>query len=199
MKFNELIENIENIESLQDSIDSELMENGGEVTVGIEAKIKAVKGLMEVLIERGIDDSITTVTHMTGKVDTLKLMKKDVENAIHSSEKLLARFKKYMATLLSVQDVGALKGSLGSIKVVDKKELLSADAELVEDEYKFMLVKYEKTDYDKAEFKLAKIITEVSKKEELDKTRGKNDGAKGFNVDKFKTVTIYKKRGKKDD
>lgn len=196
----ELIRNIEHFQALQDDVDYELSNNGGEITKEIELMQTAIDRMQKDLIELGTDNIIQSMSYLAGRVDLLKNMKKDIDNSIKSLDNTIQRIKWNAGTYLAVTDVKDLGGSLGSIKVRDETIVEAIEPELVDDEYKTVTVKYNKVDYDKNEFNLAGLeLEELSKKVEVNTTKAKNDRAIGLKISDKKTITIYKKRGSKKD
>ena len=193
----DLIRNIENIQDLQIDIDIELMNNGGEITEFIEAKQKAIDHLSKELIEAGTDDLINAFSILDGRIESMKIIERDAKNARSSVESLKQRLKNEAGARFAVAESESLLGSLGAIKVRDEIVLGEIDKDKVEDSNKFIVVKYLKEDYNEAEFKLGELISEVSKKEEINQTRIKKHGSNGAEIIKRKTITIYKKRGSK--
>ena len=116
MNIYQVIKTIEDISNLQFEIDSELMENGGEITPELEEKQLFIDGALNAIVNEGADNVINSVTTLDGKMETLKEMKNNVVAAITSLTKLTDRFKCNAGALLAVQNVETIRGELGSVK-----------------------------------------------------------------------------------
>ena len=199
MNIHKIIRNIENIADIQLEIDLELMDNGGELTPELEAKQNSIDGLLETLVSSGTDEIISSVIAIGGKIDTLKAMRDNINASVKSAENLLERVKQTTGALLAKSEIDKARGDLGSISVRDAIVLDIYDKDNVEDEFKFKIVRFEKEDYNKVEFELAELITEVSKKDEVNETLlKKQKESKGAKIKNVKTITVYKKRTKKE-
>ena len=202
MSLYKTIHQLNEIEELQFLIDSELEENGGELTPEIEAKQKSIDGLFDNIIKSGADEIIKTIGIMSGNLETLDGMKRNIIAAHKSLGNLIDRFKFNAGALLAKDDFKSIKGLLGSISVRDKRVLTINDKDSVENKFKFVLLKFKKEEYLEKEFELSEVLAEVSKKDEINETLLKNsvqgtvDGAK---VEIKKNIQVYKKRTKSED
>ena len=199
MSIYKTIQNIQDISDIQLEIDCELMENGGELTPELEAKQNSIDGLLNTIVKAGADEVINSLNYMNGNLETLKEMKSNITASVKSAENLIDRIKFNTGALLAKDDIKSLKGLLGSLSVKDKVLIDVFDKDLVENEFKFVLVKFKKEDYLDKEFEIAELIKEVSKKDEVNETLlKKQTDPKGATVKTKKTITAYKKRAKKE-
>ena len=201
MSIYQTINHLQDISNLQFEIDLELMENGGELTPELEAKQTSIDGLIEQIIKQGADEIISSLSYLAGDLETLKDMKSNIEAAIKSKTNLIDRVKFSSGALLAKENIGKLKGNLGSLSVNDKIVLDVFDKDLIEDDCKFVLLKFHKDEYLENEFELAEVLKEVSKKEEVNETKLKQkcgSTTPGAKVQSKKTIRMYKKRTKKE-
>ena len=193
----ELIRNIENLQDLQLDVDIELMENGGEMTPELEKMQNTIDAMTVDLVKDQTDTLIQSLSYLGGRLDTLKSMQTDLLNSRKSLEKFIERVKRNVGVHMAKASVGKASGDLGSVKVIDRCIIGEIKKELVEPEYMYVIVKYEKVDYDAVEFKLGEIISEISRKEEVNETKAKAHCANGVELIETKSISVYKKRGSK--
>ncbi len=199
MNIYKTIRNIEDLADLQLEVDIELMKNGGEITPELDIKQKSINGLMESIIKNGTDEIISSKSIIDGKITTLKEMKSNISASIKSFEMMLERIKFSAGALFAKSDINKIKGNLGSISIKDVRILKIINKELIENDFKWVVIYYDKKEYEEKEYELAAIAKEVKKKEEINETKLKNSyGSKGAEIKEKKTIVIYKKRTKKE-
>ena len=201
MSIYRTIQNIQDISNIQLEIDIELMDNGGELTPELEAKQKSIDGLLNTIVKAGADEVINSLNYLNGNLETVKEMGSNISASIKSLKGLIDRVKFNTGALLAKDGIKSLKGNLGSLSVRDKVLIDVYDKDLIDNEYKFIIVKFLKEDYLEKEFEIAELIKEISKKDEVNETLLKHRftfSVEGAKIEHKKTVTAYKKRIKKE-